>query len=359
MAKKSQRMMEVGQGTPQVGNLSSPPTGQAPRPAEESANDTAQCPKQLPGPQPREIKDVGFPDFPGKDVGIRYLDTDSIRNHLPAEYFAGPRRLDFHLLLLFVDGRGVHSIDLVRYAVSRGTLLFVRPGQVHEWDSSNQPRTRMLAFRPSFLLPERPEHRDSALPRSIGRWPVHISLSGYELSYVDASLDDFQREIAGSDGSPSSTTLLLHMLCALLIKITRMAEVVSPDQAAESIDNLYRRFRHKLDCSFSTHHTVASYARALGCSEKTLYRAVLGSTEVTPKQLIDERICTEAQRLLVYTTWPVKRIAAELGFREATNFVKFFRRTTGRTPLQFRLERRTAESTSGDSLASCAGEDLK
>jgi len=172
----------------------------------------------------------------------------------------------------------------------------------------------------------------------MGRWPVHVSLSGSELSSVDASLDDFQREIAGSDGSSTSASLLLHMLCALLIRITRMAEVASPHQTAENIDDVYRRFRRELDCSFGSHHTVASYARALGYSEKTLHRAVSNSAGVTPKQLIDERICTEAQRLLVYTAWPVKRIAAELGFGEATNFVKFFRRTTGRTPLQFRME---------------------
>jgi AraC family transcriptional regulator, transcriptional activator of pobA len=57
---------------------------------------------------------------------------------------------------------------------------------------------------------------------------------------------------------------------------------------------------------------------------------------VTPKQLIDERVCLEAQRLLVHTRWPLTRICAELGFCEPTNFVKFFRRTTGQTPEQFR-----------------------
>lgn len=286
-----------------------------------------------------EIKGIGFTDLPKKGPGILYFDTDSLDNRLPAEHFVGPRRLHFHLLLLFDGGRGVHSVDLVRYAVSRGTLLFVRPGQVHEWDTLNRPRARALAFQPSFLLPEHPEHRDSLLPRSMGRWPVRISLSNSEFLHVDTSLNDLQREIAASDSSPPSTSLLLHMLCVLLIRLTRIAEGESPEEKSGNLDEVYRRFRHKLDCNFSTYHTVASYARALGYSEKTLYRAVAISAGVTPKQLIDERICTEAQRLLVYTAWPVKRIAAELGFSEATNFIKFFRRTTGQTPRQFRLNR--------------------
>ena len=44
----------------------------------------------------------------------------------------------------------------------------------------------------------------------------------------------------------------------------------------------------------------------------------------------------EARRLLVHTLLPVATISDQLGFEEATNFVKFFRRETGLTPGAFR-----------------------
>jgi len=56
----------------------------------------------------------------------------------------------------------------------------------------------------------------------------------------------------------------------------------------------------------------------------------------TPKQLIDERILLEAKRLLVHSNDPGKIIGLSLGFDEPTNFNKFFKKHTGKTPSEFR-----------------------
>jgi len=70
----------------------------------------------------------------------------------------------------------------------------------------------------------------------------------------------------------------------------------------------------------------------LGCSEKTLNRATHAVVDMSPKSLLVGRIVLEAKRLLAHSASPVAAIAADLGFEEATNFVKFFRRETGVTP---------------------------
>ena len=44
----------------------------------------------------------------------------------------------------------------------------------------------------------------------------------------------------------------------------------------------------------------------------------------------------KAKRLLAHTTLTVATVGTRLGFDEATNFVKFFRRATGTTPGSFR-----------------------
>ncbi|GAA3572971.1 hypothetical protein GCM10022222_66530 [Amycolatopsis ultiminotia] len=53
---------------------------------------------------------------------------------------------------------------------------------------------------------------------------------------------------------------------------------------------------------------------------------------MSAKRFLDERIALEARRRLVTTDSSVATIARELGFTEATNFVKFYRRLTGTTP---------------------------
>lgn len=44
----------------------------------------------------------------------------------------------------------------------------------------------------------------------------------------------------------------------------------------------------------------------------------------------------EAKRRLISGGAPIEALAEALGFSEATNFVKFFRRHTGETPAAFR-----------------------
>jgi AraC-like DNA-binding protein len=81
---------------------------------------------------------------------------------------------------------------------------------------------------------------------------------------------------------------------------------------------------------------VLDYAKRLGYSESTLSRACVAATGYTAKQAIDLRVALEARRMLVHSDATVAQIGHRLGFSEPTNFVKFFRRTCGVTPLDFR-----------------------
>lgn len=56
------------------------------------------------------------------------------------------------------------------------------------------------------------------------------------------------------------------------------------------------------------------------------------------KAFLVNRIVLEAKRLLAHTALPVAAIGDRLGFAEATNFVKFFRRETGMPPGAFRTK---------------------
>jgi AraC-like DNA-binding protein len=98
----------------------------------------------------------------------------------------------------------------------------------------------------------------------------------------------------------------------------------------------FRRFRVAVEREYPRWHSVAQYARHLGCSEKSLSRATLEAADVNAKAFLVNRIVLEAKRLLAHTTLPVAAIGDRLGFAEATNFVKFFRRETGAPPGAFR-----------------------
>jgi AraC-like DNA-binding protein len=96
------------------------------------------------------------------------------------------------------------------------------------------------------------------------------------------------------------------------------------------------RFRRLVEQNYAGWHQVASYADALGCTEKSLTRAAQEASGQNAKNIIAARITLEAKRLLAHTDRPVYLIAEGLGFTEATNFAKFFKRETGATPAGFR-----------------------
>jgi len=57
---------------------------------------------------------------------------------------------------------------------------------------------------------------------------------------------------------------------------------------------------------------------------------------MTAKEVIDQRVVLEAKRLLVHSNATSAQIGYQLGFPEPSNFVKFFRRMTGTTPLVYK-----------------------
>ena len=71
----------------------------------------------------------------------------------------------------------------------------------------------------------------------------------------------------------------------------------------------------------------------------------------TAKEMIDERVALEAKRLLAHTCSSLAEIGCQLGFSEATNFVKFFKRTAGMTPSTFRSRFVAAAGNAGRSAA--------
>jgi AraC-like DNA-binding protein len=145
-----------------------------------------------------------------------------------------------------------------------------------------------------------------------------------EDSQMDASLEDLN-------------ALLRHQLHSLLTRLSILqGNRRAHDPVVSPALQRFNRFQQLLEQRFAQCHQVADYAAQLGYTEKSLSRAVVASSGMTAKAFIAARVVLEAKRLLVHTNLPVASIAERLGFDEATNFSKFFRREADSTPAEFR-----------------------
>jgi AraC-like DNA-binding protein len=148
-------------------------------------------------------------------------------------------------------------------------------------------------------------------------------------------------EDARRPASRGLNMLLRSQVQSLLIRLQLDGAPSTADERAEPLAlQRYRRYRASIEHNFTRWHNVAPYAAHLGCSEKSLARAAWLVTDRSAKAVLTERLVLEAKRLLAHSLLPVATIADQLGFGEATNFTKFFRREAGETPGSFRTRHR-------------------
>ena len=86
--------------------------------------------------------------------------------------------------------------------------------------------------------------------------------------------------------------------------------------------------------------TIDYIASLLGVSRVTLFRAVTGRINCSPKEYLDKYRLREAVDLLINTTVSVNDIALHCGYSGANYFCKVFRKQIGCAPEKFRRNSR-------------------
>jgi AraC family transcriptional activator of pobA len=99
-------------------------------------------------------------------------------------------------------------------------------------------------------------------------------------------------------------------------------------------------FRKSLAKQFKTVKSPAAYAGEMNITPSYLNEVVKETTGQPVSYWIQNEVILEAKRLLCYTHLSVKEIAFTLGYEDHAYFSRLFRKTTGKSPGQFREEYR-------------------
>ncbi|MEM6380807.1 MAG: helix-turn-helix domain-containing protein, partial [Bacteroidota bacterium] len=81
---------------------------------------------------------------------------------------------------------------------------------------------------------------------------------------------------------------------------------------------------------------LSDYASQLNISKVYLSEVVKKTTGKPAKVLMQEMVIYKAKTLLKQSNNPIATIAYELGFEDASNFVKYFKGQVGITPSAYR-----------------------
>ncbi len=132
--------------------------------------------------------------------------------------------------------------------------------------------------------------------------------------------------------------MLRMLLVRLIIKITRLAkkQYLATEVLVEEKFNVIRQYNLMVEVHYRKEHQVQFYAGLLHKSPKTISNIFSLYSKRTPLQVIQDRIVSEAKRLLYYTDKSVKEIADDLGFEDASHFSKYFKKCTSINPSELK-----------------------
>jgi len=290
-----------------------------------------------------KIPRLGFHPPVGYAFDIEIFPANYWLERVPEAHFRYPSRLDFYQLIVVTQGRFLHSVDFQLESVRTGSLLVMRPGQVQRFEVNKPWDGWVVIFRPESFQ-SMGGVGSQPLGISVDDIPVQLKLGKASFAAVREALVQMHQDASLAGQKQLVSALERAQLQALLLRLLLASKQKQTSSTTDSsLARHFGRFRDAVEQRFHEWHQVATYANSLGASEKTLGRATQEISGLSAKTFLSKRIALEAKRMLAYTNWPIANVADKLGFDEATNFIKFFRREAGYAPSEFRKRYRGSE----------------
>lgn len=234
---------------------------------------------------------------------------------------------NYYILSFLYEGSVAHLSDFEQEKVSAPAILMLDIDQVHTHPAMSDCNIVSIAFSTNFISDQQQKFLQKV---SIIFSRPSISISSEELNQLDEIIKIMARESAKKI---KDYELIKALLNVLIVHCHNLSETYPISDKHNN--QIYNGFKVLLQENFRKEHHVKFYADLLHISTRVLTQCVKSSTFKTPKQLIDQHLLLEAKRLLYWSNVSVKEVAWQLGFETDSYFNRFFKKHTGRTPMQF------------------------
>ena len=247
-----------------------------------------------------------------------------------------PHRHSFYHVVLFTEGAGSHTIDFETFEVKPFQIYFMVPGQVHSWDFKGFTDGYIInfseAFFKSFLL--KPEYLDAFSFLSGDLKDAVIDLPQGIQQKVVTLFEEIVTE--ASHSNPLATDMVRLLMLQLFITLNRLN--VPNDYKGKTPYNqtLLKSFRKLVDQHYTNLKHPKDYAELLYITPNHLNALCKDMLGMQAGEVIRNRVLLEARRLLTNPQLSITEIALNLNFNDNSYFTKFFKKSAGITPDEFR-----------------------
>jgi AraC family transcriptional activator of pobA len=278
---------------------------------------------------------------------IKSITTYDIKNELSFEFeiidiaetfkhykdlLIAPHRAEFYHVFWFKSGEPTHMLDFFPVKIKPNSFLFINKNTVRVFDSKRKYTGKAILFTDFFF------YKDETDIKFLRKFVLLNDLFT-QIKWTKEMEDLFcmsEEEFQKSKDQFQADIIRNHLQTLLLIAMREGSKKISTE-VKKGVDLDYTlNFKELLESQFKETKQVSSYAKQLKVNKTRLKQATSKIVGKSPKELIDERTILEVKRLLAHSSESIKEIGYKVGCGESTNFIKYFRKHTGQTPLEFR-----------------------
>ena len=268
----------------------------------------------------------------GKEI---LIDTADMKEFNQAIKIAQPA---FYIVVALNKAKGTVQIDMESYEIEDHTVLFISPNTHVNIENVQAVDAIWLFFEGEFLdfffQDKFFTYKFDFLHGPKALLPLTLNTSDFTDAYWLFQQIHTEKRALKED----SHHFLRSLLYLLLIKLNRQYGSRYRSEGNVIQDNRVLQFKKLLETHIKELKTVEEFAQKLGIS-KTFLNNLCNSHFGKPcSHLISERLLLETKQALIFSSKDIGEISFEFGFSEPSNFIRFFKKHTNKTPLSFRLE---------------------
>ena len=270
-----------------------------------------------------------------RDVDQHFLHVESItaRSQVNEWQIQPHVHAELHHWLLVTNGGGVFHVEGKQLAFAAPTLVTVPVHCVHGFDFEVATDGFVVTVSSALLHRISLAHPEMA---SVLSEPELYSLSSAQCALFDQKFRALSEEFHSTRVArrAAAESALLSILVAAIRVKTEKENVVARPQDADA--ELLSRYRRLIEDHFSSRMGAAEYAARLCVSHERLRVACARAAGTSPLALLNARRLLEAKRNLLYTNMSIAVLAHACGFDDPAYFSRFFARSTGQSPRDYR-----------------------
>jgi AraC-like DNA-binding protein len=283
------------------------------------------------------VPSIEFSPTDSPATGIELIELEELSERLPTLNLnpTKPHRVNFYILIYITRGEGVHSIDFKSYPYKEGDFLFISNQQVHAFDLKSRAQGKVIMFSQSFAeqISARLNVPIFVLDYLVDWYTPLFTVNPSLTATCEVLLDEIIKE---KNESLSDEFVVQLLFSSLFLKLMRERPKNNVTRLSKKQITQISLFLYLLEKHYVASRNASFYADLMGITYKTLNQLCKLASQKTAKQLIDAYTILEAKRKLIVDDVSINEVSDKLGFEEVTNFIKYFKKHTQKTPSQFK-----------------------